>query len=223
MTMSLGRAVAITFLSALGIMTWAKHSRSEPVYVAGCSGVYLGKNYVLTAAHCVDDPDALFVAINREDETQKYSAVPVWVLPQKDFAVILLDKQYARKAEKDEAKDSDRGDYKLVEIKEPVSWKATKVSCAYPELNRHYTVKGFPGAAGYTEVDSYIASSKGKHAYWAVSYVAVAPIYFGNSGSGAYNADGSVEALIVGMVRGTSLAFFVPTAEICNILPSELR
>lgn len=206
------------------ILLAARCAKAEPIYVNKCSGVYIGEGYVLTAGHCVVGETETILRkdkVKEEDEdTDKggWTAKVVVTDHLHDLAIVKFDKIMTKKTEKD------KDEWKPEAIKDPLPFTATKVSCDYPKMMKHYVIKGWPAFAGYTEVIGYVAGDKKKRGPWDVSYVVVAPIWFGNSGSGAYDQiTDRVEMIMVGLVPGSTLAIGVPTAEICSFLPREIK
>lgn len=199
-------ALAGAFFSA--IMLGTVIARSQPVYVSGCSGTSLGNGYVLTAGHCVEGQNE--TQLKRDSlDTDYWTAKVVFTDHRRDFALLKVDDHFTVDADGKATKDVT-----------PFDVTATKVGCEYPKMGQHYKIKGWPAMVGYTEVIGYIAGPQKKRGPWDVSYVMVAPIFYGNSGSGGYNQiTDQVEIVVVGMMPGTSLALVIPTAEICNILP----
>lgn len=183
-------------------------AKADPVYVGGCSGTSLGNGYVLTAGHCVEGKTETVLKRDSLD-TDYWTAKVVWTDHRRDFALLQVADFFAVDAEGKETKGTTTFDI-----------ASSKIGCEYPKMGQHYMIKGWPALVGYTEVIGYIAGPQKKRGAWDVSYVMVAPIFYGNSGSGGYNpVTDQVEIVIVGMMPGTSLALVIPTAEICNILP----
>lgn len=199
-------------------------ARAEPIYVNKCSGTYIGEGYVLTAAHCVLGEvqttlrkDAL--ADDAKDEDKGGWTAKVIITDNlHDFAIVKFDKALVQ-SEKDKSVWEPKTDVVIADLK----FKATKVGCEYPKLRQHYLVKGWP-MGEYAETIGYVAGPKKKIAVWAVAYMFVGAGFYGSSGSGVYNElTDTVDAVFVGMIQGSGLYIIIPTAEICNILPREIK
>lgn len=166
------------------------------------SGVYIGKGYVLTAAHVAEVATDGTVTVKRQRSAEWTDS---WV-----GEVVWMDK---------------RQDFALVRIKAILPDDMTKaaVSCAKPTMKQDVTVVGWPVDLGRIQSRGYVAGDADKRGPWAVSYVVVAPIFFGNSGGPVYNDKGELIALAVGILQGTSLSIVVPTSAVCDQLPAGLK
>lgn len=184
------------WLFVVGAFALAFCAKAEPVYVDRCSGIYIGKNYVLTAGHCVEGQTSTFVKRDQEDD-QAWVAQVIWTDHRRDFA--------------------------LLQTEVNLDIKATKVSCEYPKMGQHFKLKGWP-AGEYAETLSYIAGEKKKRFVWPVSYFVAGPGFYGHSGSGLYNQiTDTVDLILVGGLIGSGLMIAIPIAEICPFIPSEIR
>jgi V8-like Glu-specific endopeptidase len=216
---------ALELLLALGFVTAMVicPAISEPVYVTGCSGTYIGAGYVLTAGHCLGQ-DELFVAkdnpANDKDDvvTEKFTVKVIWTAGDRDLGLVRMDKVLVKtsKEEREEGKEHFKG----VTIP-AIPFTATKVSCADLKIGDKLFVKGWPGGE-YVEYAATVASPAKHHWKWAVSYLAVSPGFFGSSGSGMLNEKNEVTGVLVGGIMGSGILAFVPASEICAILPKDL-
>lgn len=164
------------------------------------SGVYIGKGYVLTAAHVVADAGGT-VTIKRPRSAEwsdNWSGTVVWVDTRQDFALVRINAVM------------------------PDDMAKATVSCVKLEMAEDVTVVGWPVNLGRIQSRGYVAGGADKRGPWAVSYVVVAPIFFGNSGGPVYNEKGEVVALAVDILQGTSLSIVIPTAAVCGQLPAGL-
>jgi len=199
-------------------------AKSEPVYVENCSGVYLGHGYVLTAGHCVEQSDLFVSKANPErkdnESVEKYTALPVFVTPGRDYGLLRLDKALV-KTTKQERDDDDKGKFKEAPLG-TIPFQPTKVSCEPLKLGEPLTFKGWP-AGEYVETTGVVASPVGEHFMWRVSALVQGAGFFGSSGSGALNAQGQVKGILVGTLQGSGLYVILPTNDVCNILPREIQ
>jgi S1-C subfamily serine protease len=164
------------------------------------SGVYIGHGYVLTAAHVVAGKSEMTIRRNRSaDWVDTWTAAVVWTDAVKDFALL-----------------------KIRAVMPDEDMRPAKVSCEKPTLGQPLTIVGWPADLGQVQSVGYIGSEEAKRGAWPVSYVVVAPLFFGNSGGPVYAADGKVIGLAVGLVSGTSLALMVPTSTVCEALPAAV-
>jgi S1-C subfamily serine protease len=166
------------------------------------SEVYIGNGYILTAAHVAADAKEGVVTIKRPRNagwTDEWSAKVLWIDAVHDFALL-----------------------KLAAVP-PADLVAAKVACDSLTMGENVTIIGWPVDLGRIQSRGYVAGDAGKRDRWEVSYVVVAPIFFGNSGGPVYDKDGHVAALAVGIVSGTSLSIVVPTAAICQQLPADAK
>lgn len=206
------------------LILFARVASAEPVYVNGCSGTYIGEGYVLTAGHCIS-MDSFVAKTNPENDepgttTEKYTVQIVWVAGG-DYGLYKLDKALVKRS-KTEREDADDDDKFKKEAIKAIPFTATKVFCGDLKIGEKLHVSGWP-AGQYTEFDAVVASPKAKHMLWPKSYLAASPGFYGSSGSGMLNAQGEVAGILVGGIVGSGVLAFVPTSEICTILPREIK
>lgn len=224
------KAFLVGQIAALGIAVTAAFlfpglARSEPVYVLNCSGTYIGGGYVLTAGHCTTQ-DNIFVSKDNpemEDHTnvERFSAKVVWGTQSRDFGLIQLDKALVKRDKNEREDEPDKGKFKEQAIKD-IPFKASTVSCVTPRVGEHVTTQGFP-AGEYIEAPGVVVSVPRKIGPWQVAQWIAIPGWPGSSGSGVLNDRGEVVAVIVGLIRGSGLMIAVPTSEVCNILPRDIK
>lgn len=189
----------IMFSACSAIAGFDGHSAVEVLHAGGHgSGVYIGRNYVLTAGHVAEGFATVTVTHPGTSGfwVDSWEANVVWVDKVRDFALLRI---------------------KAVSL--PDTMPAAVLACKMPELNAPIDIVGWPLNLGRLTTHGYVASDDAVRGPWQHSFVAVAPITFGNSGGPAYDADGKLMGLVVGIVDGTSLSLIAPVAPICDELP----
>lgn len=189
-------------LAIIALLVWVflcvlvtKQARAEPVFLGNCSGVYLDKGYVLTAAHCVESST---IAVRASDDSDDiYTAKFVTMNPFKDFALYKIEQS-------------------------DVILKPSKIACYEPKMRQHFMVKGWPAILGYTEVIGYVAGNKTSIGPWEEGYPIIAPVYYRNSGSGVYDLNEDVIGIVVGGIILAGLNVMVPATAFCDSLPQGL-
>ena len=161
------------------------------------SGVYLGNGYVLTAGHVAKNTIDGTVEVKKQrsaDWTDTWTAKVLWVDETQDFALL-----------------------KIAAAEVPLP--AAPLGCQTPALSQELFIVGWPLDMGMTITKGYVATGVAKRGQWEHALVAVAPITFGNSGGPAFDANGNVVGLVVGIYGGTSLSLVIPTSAVCSELP----
>lgn len=186
-----------TLLAAAALIVSTLSAEASPVYVDGCSGVYLGKGYVLTAGHCVQNAVETSVAVDSDSDT-KWTA-----------HVVLTDH---------------RRDVAFLQLTEPKSapFSATKLSCNVPSMRQHFMMKGWPNGI-YSESIAYMGGRRKAYGPWPDAILVIAPGWFGSSGSGLYNQiTDTVDGIVVGIVGRAPIMIAVPVAAFCDIIPRPI-
>lgn len=174
------------------------------------SGVYIGNDVVITAAHVVGNapadivdgkPTGLPVVTLRSDIGDAQRGEVLWVNKQYDIAAV-------RPAD---------------------SRKFTEAAllCRAPVVGEPLTAAGNPFGLQFITVHGYVAAKPSEYApKWKTAFVTDISMASGMSGGPAYDASGGVIGINVGVVdphggaegAASGFAFVVPSSAVCSLL-----
>ena|ERR1035437_762784 len=158
------------------------------------SGVYLGNGYVLTARHVTAEASNE-VEVETEHGTKLLGHI-VWEDKVRDFA--------------------------LVRIPTTPAVATAKLACRSPLLAEVVTVAGWPADLGYILTTGPLVGAARRVDIWETAWVFTVPIFGGNSGGPAYDHDGKVLGLVVGMLQNSQFGLMIPLEAVCAVLPSTV-
>lgn len=187
--------------------TVAIATKASGVFVMGCSGVWIDLDVILTAAHCVDDPEAPFIIIATHDDFKEKKVRPAVVLAaDKTIDLALL----------------------VVETKDlqphPVVDTALKAILPGDEVH----IMGHPVGYLWTYAHGYVSAVRedmegpNGTSFKKVLQVS-APVWMGNSGGGAFDKNGRLIGISSWISKsGPSLSFFIHKEVIEQFMITEL-
>lgn len=160
------------------------------------SGVYIGENHVLTAAHVVNGQAGLIKVI-AANGNEKLATV-VWLNTDYDIALIRI-----------------KGD-----VQEGLAQAA--LSCGTPDVGEPLTAYGSPGPNDFLRFDGYVAGPVTEKHVWREVVTVDMTILPGMSGGPVFDADGDLAGISVGVavMRGgmVRIGFVVPGSTICRLM-----
>jgi serine protease Do len=187
--------------------TVAIATNSSGIFVLGCSGVWIDSDVVLTAAHCVDDPEAPFVIVVTHDDFKEKKVRPAVVLASDktvDLALLVVDTKDLRQ-------------HPVVEL---------AFDTALPGDDVH--VLGHPVGYLWTYSHGYVAAIRedmeGPNGTSFKKILQVsAPVWMGNSGGGAFDKTGRLIGISSWISKnGPNLSFFVHKDVIEQFMITEM-
>ena len=198
-----GYFILAVFFAALGIAACAARvinahlpKSPEPMYLNSgekghCSGSYLGKGYVLTANHCLNDG-----ALSWKAGDLVFTLNTVWTSPENDIAVL-----------------------RNVDITKTFpGLMGARFTCDVPAIGEDFTAAGYPIDMGLIHKRGYIGGKTKKIGPWDNGVPVILPLFFGDSGGPAYNSRGEIFAVMVGVID-TPVAVVTPLSPVCAVLP----
>ena len=160
------------------------------------SGVYIGNNEVLTAAH-VALGEAGLVKVIAADGKEKFATV-AWLNMDYDLALLRI-----------------RGDV-------PETLLKSEVSCKTPAIGERIEAYGSPGANDFLTMKGYVAGGVTSKDKWKEVISADLTILPGMSGGPVFNSKGEVAGISVGvaLIYGgiVRIGFVVPGSTICKLM-----
>lgn len=184
-----------------------------------CAGVWIQKNLVITAGHCVDQAyeDAVDeVGQDAADEIFKNITPlgdPVYYLTYNDVKEnheITSDKA---KLQRGTVIAFDRKhDLALIETNTLVRHPFAKLNKVKLYLGQHVGIIGMPATMWFSFSEGYIAMQRNMMGATGVKsrYIQInSVIWFGNSGGGAFNLDGDLIGICSFVTRAPSMGFFI--------------
>jgi S1-C subfamily serine protease len=202
------------------------HLKIEELYKPYCTGVWVSNTKILTAYHCVnamiekanselgeDDPKVDPIGLNMyyvlENEVSNVKEEPTAIHLGKSYA---LDKEH---------------DLGMIEAQGKAIPKHmfTTVAEKPAEIGEHIFCVGHPVGLYWTYVEATVASYREKMnggldiegPFLQVS----APIYFGNSGGGAFNDNGELLGISSFIMRAPNVAFYIHSDSIKAFLKAN--
>ena len=200
--------LALVALCIVGIFVWQSKAATPPageptvkvVLENGHgSGVYIGNNLILTAAHVVDGAKDGKVKIKTEGGNI-LPGVVLWTSKERDIALIRVT-----------------GTFGL---------RAASLSCTTPKAGDMISARGSPGPIEFFTAWGHIAGTVRSFGPWLEVSPTDMTIVMGMSGGPAFNARGEVVGLAVGgmvvpmgsSASLTGVGFVVPGSTICPLL-----
>ena len=162
------------------------------------SGVYIGNGVIITAAHVVDTAPVVTL---RSDAGDEQRGEVLWTNKQYDIAAV-------RPA------NSRRFAYAQLQCREPV-------------VGEQLTAAGNPFGLKFITMHGYVAAKAAEYApKWKTAFVTDISMASGMSGGPAYDADGGVIGINVGVAdphggaqgATSGFAFVVPSSAVCSLL-----
>jgi hypothetical protein len=194
---------------------------------AYCTGVWVGDNAILTAAHCVKGVAKRIAADHDEEFDADLDLVGTPIHYTTELGVEGVGKEpsviYLAKAIYVNA-DTDLALVQTVGRATP-SHDVAKLSAVSPAVGEKIHIVGMPSGLYFTYIDGLVAAYRTdlfedkKGTYMQVS----APIYFGNSGGGVFDEDGNLCGIASFMMRAPSTGFFVHINTIKKMLAVQLE
>jgi len=179
---------------------------SDSFFIASCTGVWVSKGLLLTAAHCVDDDSAPVFRYATEKDFEKMQARPALLIArskEKDLALLVTD-------------PSTRPEHEIAAIEES----------SVPSTGDVVDIVGHPVGYTWTYTRGYVSAirdnAKGPLTTEMKILQISAPIWMGNSGGGAFNEKGNLIGICSWISKnGPQLAFFIHIDEIKTFLHNE--
>jgi len=163
---------------------------SEGNMAAYCSGVWIGTNKILTAAHCVESRDVtLYMIKNDVGKDIARLSIKVKIDQKSDLALLMTDPESTPP-------------HRIAMISKVKPYAGLKVF-----VEGHTTGMWWTFSEGVVSSNIRTIFEEGKTPAIQIS----APAWFGNSGGGAFNDDGDLVGICSWLsVKGPNLTFFVP-------------
>ena len=158
-----------------------------------CAGVWVSQRNIITAYHCVkDEVGSEIIYYNVYDDNTVYEAKIKRLLFMSDLALLEVQDDFP-------------------------SHPWAKIGKS-PEIGEKVDIMGHPGGLSYTYTVGYISSYRQNTFLPAISIIQIsAPIFFGNSGGGAFNSKGELIGIASFIASVPNVGFFIGSEDI-NIL-----
>lgn len=161
------------------------------------SGVYIGQNLILSAAHVVQSDNTVMIKTEYGDEMVG--------------EVLWTNRKY---------------DVALIRVEDPPLIHASYLSCTIPSLGDEITLRGNPQQAEFITVWGTIGGTVREFGPWASAVPTNAAIIPGQSGGPVFNEAGDIVGLAVGVMAVpmgmsaslVSLGVIVPGKTVCDLL-----
>lgn len=183
------KTVALTSVNREGSMT------------AYCSGVWVGTNKILTAAHCVESRDVTPYMIKSDvGKDIARLSIKVKVDERSDLALLVTDPENTPA-------------HRIAQLSKEKPFAGLKVY-----IEGHTTGMWWTYSEGVVSSNIRTIFEEGKVPAIQIS----APAWFGNSGGGAFNERGELVGICSWLsVKGPNLTFFVPSDSLKDFLKKE--
>jgi len=180
---------------------------SDSFFIVSCTGVWISKGLILTAAHCVDEKDvSTYNYTSKKDfESLKFrTAILAAKNEEHDLALLITDPK-------------DRPEHQIAQIEQNTA----------PVAGDPVDTVGHPIGYTWTYSTGFVSAVrenvKGPSTTEMKILQVSAPIWMGNSGGGAFNKDGHLIGICSWISKsGPQLAFFVHVDEIRSFLRREM-
>ena len=182
-------------------------SNTLGLLIPGCAGVWIDSDVVLTAAHCVDDPDKPFVLLSTVDDFEQGKVRPGTVIaqdPRVDLALVELDPDNVPP--------------------HPIVMLADKTPLVGDEVHIVGHTVGFDWTYSHGYISAVRDDMPGpKEKMFKKALQITAPVWMGNSGGGAFNSMGQLVGISSWVaLNGPQLSFFVHVDLIESFMIKEL-
>jgi len=192
----------LSAFAALGFVVWIGSNVPAQTHLAGStvrletsggigSGVHIGNDFILTAAHVVADESELMLIPDNSVET--YRADVLWVNKKLDVA--------------------------LLRSRATNIFSVSPLSCTAPVVGASVTSRGVPLGENFFAARGNVGSGVYSRDGWAAVFLVAGPGASGMSGGPVIDNSGMVIGLTVaGIGRASPFMLAVPSSAICPLL-----
>ncbi len=177
-----------------------------------CTGVWINEHTILTADHCVEShktPIEKLIDKLMGGGDESVEGSPISYVTRQESAARVAPSRAATVL----AVDHDN-DLALIYVAKPPPHPSATLASADPQDGDELHIVGHTAGLAWTYTHGYVAAHRkqmdGPHDRKADEMQVSAPIYFGNSGGGAFDSDGNLCGIASYMMKGPDLGFFAP-------------
>ena len=167
----------------------------EDKMIPYCGGVWVAPQYILTAAHCVEDKkEVLFIM---HDEERGWGKLP------RSLHLGVVDK---------------RGDQDIALIKSSEFLHHPVAELSQIKVGEKVVMYGHPAGLGWSLVPGSVAGYRDSLPVAGNWMQLSAPIYFGMSGGGVFDEQGRLVGLVSFMFKAPNTGFAIPASVIRDFI-----
>ncbi len=180
-------------------------------YKAYCSGVWISKNYILTAAHCV-----------RDDDEENVKDIKLDIATYGDLKESKISKAYRAKI----IAENKKVDLALVKCDDDIKHSFVYLSKMALFTGDDVHIIGHPAGYIYTYVPgaiSVLRRMKLPSGIQDTMMQVTAAVYFGNSGGGAFDRNGNLIGIASFISKVPLMSFFVHPETIEKFVNANIK